>query len=57
MAVATRSGKNGIDKQVDEFCSSSAELLTSIYERCNNKENGKKPQKRKRGRKKKGEAA
>jgi len=57
MAGGARSGKNGIDKQVEEFCSASAELLTSIYERCNNKENGKRPQRKKRGRKKKEEAA
>jgi hypothetical protein len=55
MAVATRSGKNGIDKQVEEFCSASAELLANIHERCNNKGNGKKPRKGRRGRKKKGE--
>lgn len=55
MAVATRSGRNGIDKQVEEFCEESAKLLTSIHERCTNKENGKKQKKRKRGRKKKTE--
>jgi len=57
MGGAARSGKNGIDRQVEEFCSASAELLTSIHERCNNKGNGKKTQKKKRGRRKKEEAA
>jgi hypothetical protein len=57
MAGAARSGKNGIDQQVEEFCSASAELLTSIHERCNNKGNGKKIQKKKRGRRKQEEAA
>ena len=56
MAVATRSRKNGIDKQVEEFCSAAAELLANIHERCSNKESAKKSKKGKRGRKKKGEA-
>ena len=57
MAVATRSGKGVLDKKIEEFCEASATLLKSIHERCNNKENGKKTKKGKRGRKKKEETA
>ena len=55
MAVATRSGKAVLDKKIEEFCETAAQLLTSIHERCNNKGNGTKTKKRRRGRKKKGE--
>lgn len=53
MAVATRSGKAVLDKKIDEFCQTASQLLTSIHERCNNKGNGHKPKKGRRGRKKK----
>lgn len=55
VAVATRSDKGALDKKIEEFCDSSAKLLTSIHERCNNKGNGKKTKKTRRGRKKKAE--
>jgi hypothetical protein len=56
MAVATRSKKVVLDKKIEEFCEQSAKLLTSIHERCSNKENGKKTKKGKRGRKKKADS-
>lgn len=55
MAVATRSKKDVLDRKIEEFCEQSAKLLTRIHERCDNKENGKKTKKGKRGRKKKAE--
>jgi len=57
MAVATRSGRGLLDKKIEEFCEASAKLLKRIHERCNNKENGKKTKKGKRGRKKKEKTA
>jgi hypothetical protein len=48
------SGKKAalLDKKVDQFCKSSAELLAEIHERYNNTDTNKPKRKRKKKRKK-----
>jgi hypothetical protein len=54
MSDTGRAGKKAvIDKRIEEFCQTSAELISNIHDRCNKNGKGAKPQKAKKGRKKK----
>ena len=53
MAESIRTAKSTlVDKRIDEFCQSSAELLQSIYARCGNVAKGIVPKKEKKKREK-----
>jgi len=53
MAESIRTAKSTlVDKRIDEFCQSSAELLQSIYARCGNVAKGIIPKKEKKKREK-----
>jgi hypothetical protein len=56
MAEAAQSRKKNIlDEKIEQFCEKSAELLTSIHDRCGNVGQGGKAKKAKRKKKKKEE--
>ena len=53
MAQGVRFSKKApLDKRIESFCMTSAELLTGIHERYDNT-NGQRPKQKRRGRKKK----